>query len=377
MKQVIGWQDVFVEAHIADLHFGTIDPEKEFKILNEQFLNYLELMNVLDIVTIEGDLFDHKFMASSEAVIYAIQFVQRLIEICRRKRAAIILISGTGSHDSDQLKLFTPFLNSGCEMHIVFKTEFIFVKGKKILCIPELYNMGKKYYEQFLVHGGLYDACYMHGTFKGSIIGKNERDLDSNREPVFDIEDFDNCKGPIISGHVHVHNVYKQHFYYCGSPIRYRYGEEEPKGFMILLHNIQTKKYLLHFEEIQSFRYDTINLDHLLDQDPRVIVNYIKTLNDQGIDHIRIVFTKNSKSIELIKNYYRSRSDIKVETRFEEQKIKERLEEMDNEYQQYDYLFDGNLSPEQKLIQYINQEEKTEYWTLDSFNEFLHYIEKL
>ena len=50
---------------------------------------------------------------------------------------------------------------------------------------------------------------------------------------------------------------------------------------------------------------------------------------------------------------------------------------MDNEYQQYDYLFDGNLSPEQKLIQYINQEEKTEYWTLDSFNEFLHYIEKL
>ena len=65
MKQVIEFtnlKETFVEAHIADLHFGTIEPATEYKILNEQFLNYLEKMNVLDIVSINGDIFDHKFM---------------------------------------------------------------------------------------------------------------------------------------------------------------------------------------------------------------------------------------------------------------------------------------------------------------------------
>ena len=46
--------DTFVEAHIADIHFGAIDPRTQYNILTEQFINYLESMNVLDIVSING-----------------------------------------------------------------------------------------------------------------------------------------------------------------------------------------------------------------------------------------------------------------------------------------------------------------------------------
>lgn len=377
MKNVIQMQDLFVEAHIADLHFGCIDPLTEYKILNEQFLNYIEQMNVLDIVSINGDIFDHKFMASSEAVIYAINFIQRLIDICKRKNITIILISGTGSHDADQLKLFTPFLNQGCNIYIIFEAQFIYVKGKRILCVPEMYNMGKKYYEDLMYYDGLYDSCYMHGSFVGAVIGKNQRDLDSNREPVFDMQDFGNCKGPIISGHIHVHNCYKNDFHYCGCPIRYKFGEEEPKGFLILLHNLKSRKYIVHFEEIKSFRYDTINLDDMLTKDPKYIIDYINNLYSQGINHIRVVFTKQSPSIELIRRYYLNKNYIKVVTKFEEEKIKEELQQMNQKYSQYDYLFDGNLSPEQKLVQYINQSEGSDYWTVDRFVDFMNYIEKL
>ena len=377
MKNVIQMQDLFVEAHIADLHFGCIDPLTEYKILNEQFLNYIEQMNVLDIVSINGDIFDHKFMASSEAVIYAINFIQRLIDICKRKNTTIILISGTGSHDADQLKLFTPFLNQGCNIYIIFEAQFIYVKGKRILCVPEMYNMGKKYYEDLMYFDGLYDSCYMHGSFVGAVIGKNQRDLDSNREPVFDMQDFGNCKGPIISGHIHVHNCYKNDFYYCGCPIRYKFGEEEPKGFLILLHNLKSRKYIVHFEEIKSFRYDTINLDDMLTRDPKYIIDYINNLYSQGIDHIRVVFTKQSPSIELIRRYYLNKTYVKVVTKFEEEKIKEELQQMNQKYSQYDYLFDGNLNPEQKLVQYINQSEGSDYWTVDKFVDFMNYIEKL
>ena len=381
MKQVVSFdntKDTFVEAHISDLHFGTIEPLTEYKILNEQFLNYLEMMNVLDIVSVNGDIFDHKFMANSDAVVYAISFVQRLVDIWRRKNATLILINGTGSHDADQLKIFVPFMNQGCDLRIVTQTQFLFVKGKKILCIPEMYNMGEPYYNQYLVNSGLYDACYMHGTFKGSIFGKNKRDLNSNREPVFDIEDFGNCKGPIISGHVHVHGVYSSDFYYCGSPIRYKFGEEEEKGFIILLHNIKERKYMVHFEPIKSFRYDTINLDEMIDQDPRIIIDYIKALLNEGIDHLRILITKNNpRTIELLKNFYRSKANIKIETNFEQQKIQKELNTMNQKYKQYDYLFDQNLSPEQKLVQYINQEEGNDFWTVEKFADFMSYIEKL
>ena len=138
-------KDIFVEAHIADIHFGVMDPLKEYRILQEQFLSYLANMNVLDIVSINGDIFDRKLMANSDAVMYAMYFMRTLVNICIRKNATLILILGTASHDADQLKLFTSFIGTEVDIRIVLETQFLFVKGKKILCIPEMYNMGGEY----------------------------------------------------------------------------------------------------------------------------------------------------------------------------------------------------------------------------------------
>ena len=62
-------QEIFVEAIIADLHFGAMDPRTQYKILEEQFLSYISNLQILDAVTIAGDIFDHKFIASSDAVL--------------------------------------------------------------------------------------------------------------------------------------------------------------------------------------------------------------------------------------------------------------------------------------------------------------------
>ena len=56
-----------IEVHIADLHFGSIDPLKEFAILKEQFLDRIALVN-FDILSIDGDIFDKKLMANSQAI---------------------------------------------------------------------------------------------------------------------------------------------------------------------------------------------------------------------------------------------------------------------------------------------------------------------
>lgn len=377
-------QDFFVEAHIADIHFGVMDPYITYTILMDQFVKPLSEMNVLDIVSIDGDLFEHKFMASSDAVVYAIYFIQALIEVCKQKNATLLLISGTGAHDADQMRLFFPYMKrNDVDIRVIMSTTFEYVKGKRILCIPEQYNKGEDFYNGFLLRAGPYDACYMHGTIKGGIAGKNERDLDSVREPVFDEEDFGGCLGPIISGHNHVHSTYASNaFFYTGSPIRWKFGEEQAKGWILLFHNIRERWFKVHFETINSFRYDTLQFGEIMQSDPNTIIQYIEQVKATGIDYLRIQFTVNDgDKIALLKSYYRNRRDIVLENISEKQRkdlIQEKLDSMDAEQKEMmNTLSSPNLTPEEKLVVYMNKKNGHSYWTTDLFIKFMEDIKNL
>lgn len=376
-------QDFFVEAHISDIHFGVMDPEITYWILQKQFVEPLSQMQVLDIISIDGDLFDHKFMANSSAIMYAMYFVQSLIDICRQKNATLLLISGTGAHDADQMKLFYPFMKlTDVDVRVIMNVKFEYVKGKKILCIPELYNKGEDYYNFFLFKSGFYDACYMHGCYVGAIFGKNEPNLDSNREPVFSMNDFVGCRGPIISGHNHVHSIWDKDFYYCGSPIRWRFGEESDKGWILLCHNIRSKWYHVHFEPIISFRYETIKLGEILKSDPNTIIQYINAIKESGIDYLRIQFDIEDKDkIALLRSYYHGRRDIVLDNSFNQnfrEEIKNQLDDVDEEQQQLiETITNPNISPEEKLVIYMNNKEKDSCWTIDLFKRFMEDIKNI
>lgn len=370
MKQILHHvtdykSDVYVEAHIADIHFGALDPRVQYKILKEQFLNRISQMLVLDIISINGDIFDHKFMANSDAVLYASLFIEDLVKICNNKKCTLLIISGTASHDADQLKLFYHYLKS-TDIRIIEQIQFEWVKGKRILVIPELYNKGENYYLDFLKNQGYYHACYMHGTYKGSIYGKDVADLNSNREPIFCMNDFSNCLGPIISGHVHTPACYDTHFYYCGSPYRWKFGEEEDKGFNILLHNIHTGEYHLHFEPIYSFRYDTINLDDMINNDPKEVIDYIKNKQADGIDNIRVQFTiDNEANLAVIKSYFNTNSSVKIDANFKKENVIKETEAIQEQNKEYDFIFDKSATPYETLSNYINQQEGNVFITAE------------
>ena len=159
------------QVHISDIHFGVIDPLTEFNILKEQFIDkIISIANCLDVISINGDLFDHKVMANSPVVLYATKFISMLIDICTAYNITLIIIAGTKSHDNDQLQLFYHYIQeSNADIRIIESVSFEIVKGAKILCIPELYGMGEEYYNNFLSYSGNYDAVFMHGTVKGSV----------------------------------------------------------------------------------------------------------------------------------------------------------------------------------------------------------------
>ena len=360
-----------VSIHISDIHFGAIDPKTEFYILKEQYIDRISILDNIDLICIDGDLFDHKYMANSDVVYYASEFIRLLVELCKTKGITLILLHGTYSHDSNQLKLFYHYLQDPyIDIRIVETIKFEVVKGVRVLCIPELYNIDESIYQQYLFYSGIYELCIIHGTIEGSVYGNNV-----GQSRLFTIEDFINCSGPIIGGHIHTGGCFNSHFYYCGSPIRYKFGEEEPKGYLIVLQDLETRKYFVHKEIIESFRYDTIYLDDILSNDPKNVINYINNLKqEQNIDNLRIIFNTEipNDMILVLNNYYRSISNIKLqfEKDMKNKVLQKNMKEM-NDLGDLSFVLDKSLSEYEILTKYINFNKGYEYITVDKLKELL------
>ena len=197
--------------------------------------------------------------------------------------------------------------------------------------------------------------CIMHGTIKGAEYGDNVKD-----SRLFTLDDFKYCNGPIISGHIHTGGCFDRDFYYTGTPIRYKFGEENTKGFLILLYDLDSRRYHMHLEPIESFRYDTISLDALLLNDPKEVIDYINNLKEkENIDYLRIAISPlySQEHTELLKNYFRNRQDIKFKIEKNKKTEQEIVNKESELYDQYSYIFDPSMSEFEILARYINDKE--------------------
>lgn len=363
-----------IEVHLADLHFGAFDPKKQYQILIEQVLSDIIQLPKLDIISIDGDLFDHKVMSNSDAALYASKFVADLVHVAKQKNATLILLAGTYSHDFDQLKLFYHYMdnsnNYGVDVRVITNIQFEYIKGAKILMVPELNSVDESVYQKFFNQSGWYDAAFVHGTFEGSVYGN----LTSGSSRLLTAEDFKYCTGVAISGHVHKAGCFQGFYYYCGCPYRWKFGEEEEKGYIILAHDLDTQVHYVDFRPIKSFRYDTIFLDQLISEDPKAICDYInqRRIND-GIDFIKVKFRVPIPGYNktIINNYYRNNPTTFVEfmdiTEVEKQKQEQAI--MNNG--QYSYLMDPNISDFERFVMYVNEKEGCEFITVQKLTELL------
>ena len=102
-----------ITAHISDLHFPVMNPQKQYQILEEQFIQKIASLPRLDLVCVNGDLFDHKISLSSDATLYASMFIAHLVELVKIHNATLIILQGTASHDANQ-DLLSLYATSRC-----------------------------------------------------------------------------------------------------------------------------------------------------------------------------------------------------------------------------------------------------------------------
>ena len=361
-----------VAAHIADLHFPVMDPQKQYTILEEQFIQKIVQLPKLDLICIDGDIFDHKVSLSSDATLYASLFVSHLVEVAKVKQATLIILQGTLSHDANQLKMYYHYMErNDVDVRIVTNIRFEIVKNARVLCIPELYGVAEEIYQQFLFQSGFYDLCIMHGTIHGAVYGDNV-----GQGRLFHIEDFLNCAGPIISGHIHKPQCISDHFYYCGSPYRWRFDDDHFKGFILLCYNLNTRLYYLDYQEIISDNYKTITMDQLINNDPIDTINYIRNLKaTENIDYIRIKFNKliSMSQRMAINNAFRNNDDVSLEFFSQEKEIAQQAKEkLIKDTEEVKFLLDPSLTDEQRFVMWVNYLKKDEtYLTVEQLEEIL------
>lgn len=358
------------EVHIADLHFGAFNPQTQYQILQEQFLLPISQIPKLDVIVVDGDTFDHKTMSNSDASMFASIFVDNLVQLAKSKNATLVLLHGTYSHDFDQLKLFYHYLeDKTVDIRIVTTIKFEMIKGAKVLCIPELYGVDESVYQKHFFESGWYDEAFIHGTFKGAVYGDN---VGAGR--LLTPEDFIYCKGIAIAGHVHKSGCFNGFFYYCGCPYRWKFGEEEDKGYLLLCHDLDTQMHYVQFQKIESFRYDTIYLDQLVSEDPKQIIDYINKLKiEQGIDFIKVRFRVPVPGYNktIINNYYRNNSNVNIEFMDIKEAEEKRKEEQIKQNSQYSYLIDNTISDFERFVRYVNESEGEQFITVEKLKELL------
>lgn len=361
-----------IQAHIADLHFGVINPKTQYDILKTQIIDVLYQLPILDIIAIDGDLFDRKYMSDTDAILYATKFISDLVILSRIKSSTLVIIAGTREHDAGQLKLFYHYLNdTSIDIRIVETIQFEYIKGARILCIPELYNYPEDDYYEFLFNSGHYDMCFMHGTIEGS--GYNN----IPGAKLFTMKDFCNCKGPIISGHIHTGGCFNSYFYYTSSPLRWRFGEEQPKGFLIVLYDLVSRYHYTYLQEVKSFTYKTVNLSDIVNNDPDDIINYINYLKEsENIDYIRVQFDVpiEQSKMDIIHNYYKTNNTVKFKHARDTKSItRDSLHENDIAiYDKFAYLF-SPIGPYEKLARYIvDKEPNAVYITAQCIEDILN-----
>lgn len=340
--------------NISDIHIGKKD-DMRLKEELEIFFDYLKDTENIDMITISGDLFDRVLTANEYGTTLALEFIQRLIDLYVPE-IDIRIIKGTRSHDFNQLDILKVFKEkSGSHFKIIEKNEVEVFNGYKILYLPEEYptDYDDFYKENLLgVEDKVYDFIIGHGMIDFIAFTGYEDDSENrvHGTPTHKADDLIRVtKGPIIFGHIHEKQEYKDKIYYTGSYSRYSFDTPSEKGFMVFdIDDDDPSKFKMTFiENTKAPTYAVLDIDKLNLEGVDDHVKYIKELSDK-YDFVKIK-TGNKANLDIARALTEKDSSIKVQS---VNKEKETIK-VDPKYE---YILKKELPLNETIRKFMNEE---------------------
>lgn len=340
--------------NISDIHIGKKD-DMRLKEELEIFFDYLKDTENIDMITISGDLFDRVLTANEYGTTLALEFIQRLIDLYIPE-IDIRIIKGTRSHDFNQLDILKVFKEkAGSHFKIIEKNEVEVFNGYKILYLPEEYptDYDDFYKENLLgVEDKVYDFIIGHGMIDFIAFTGYEDDSENrvHGTPTHKADDLIRVtKGPIIFGHIHEKQEYKNKIYYTGSYSRYSFDTPSEKGFMVFdMDDDDPSKFKMTFiENTKAPTYAVLDIDKLNLEGVDDHVKYIKELSDK-YDFVKIK-TGNKANLDIARALTEKDSSIKVQS---VNKEKETIK-VDPKYE---YILKKELPLNETIRKFMNEE---------------------
>ncbi len=222
---------------LGDIHLGHMNNKTAFIIENLRKMLYSnkELMDSLDAIFINGDLFERLLVTNSEDYDLIVEWFNELMAFCASRKIKLRLLEGTPLHDSKQGKVFqtnTDKLNLEVDfkyitdIHIEYMEDF----DLNILYVPD--QNDKPAIDRFTDILKLMksknltkvDLTMMHGQFRYQL--PVLLDSSHNEDDFLNITRF-----YIHTNHIHCASVYDR-ILASGSFDRLAHNEEEDKGFI-------------------------------------------------------------------------------------------------------------------------------------------------
>ena len=364
---------------ISDIHVGAMPLDIIRREYNEIFINKINNMKKLDFVIVAGDFFDHKFYLNDKESIVAYSMLNDLVEACKEKNAALRFVYGTESHECNQYDILSLLKIYDNVKVIKYAESEELLDGLNVLYLPEEHLLNKSEYYKDLFIKDTYNYVFGHGVIREvttdiAVTIENRASANKKRKevPVFSTKELTNiCKGQTFFGHYHINKEIDNKVFSIGSFSRWKFGEEERKGFYELTCDSDKDTYeAKYIENTSADPYTTVTYGYNNDifnnetDMNETLLGIENMINRDLHNHVRFVFNvpenveNPEATLNLIKERYKFNDNIKTEVvhGYVEKKKEKQKEQIRADNLKYSFIFDENLSIEEKTSRYIEIE---------------------
>lgn len=254
---------VFRYVVLGDIHLGHLNTPTAWTIHGlDRYLNS-DLIRDVDMVILEGDVFDH-LLANDDENIYQIhRWATLLMMRCATYGTQLRIVEGTSSHDRTQCRYFVEqAANANIPVDLHYATTFSIEYNERLdsnfLYVPDNTTLHPdeilKQVKQLLADRGLekVDFAIMHGAFKYQY--NYATSTPGHDEATY----LEMVKYFIMIGHVHQPSQYDR-ILAAGSFDRGSHGDEGAKGMYDVSVREDGTHTITFIENRLAKRYDTIN----------------------------------------------------------------------------------------------------------------------
>ena len=366
----------YIGAVISDIHVGAFNVDKLHEELKILFLDRLYREPKLDFVVVCGDFFDHKFFLNDKEASIAYIILNEIVNLCKDKNAVLRFVYGTESHECNQYDILSLLKIYDKVSVIKTVTEEELLPGLNVLYIPEEQILDKsEYYSEYFNNINKYDYIFGHGIVREVMkelcvhIDKVKENKKRKKPPVFNSVELSKiCKGQIYFGHYHMNQEYDNKIFSISSFSRWRFGEEEKKGYYMLECNPSKEKYKQVFIEntiADSYKSFSFGYNHDIFNDSielkKSLDNIDNILKLEPSKHMKFIFNipkdaENPEStIKYIKEKLKYKDNIKIDIvhGYIDERTKIKKEKINEESLKYSFIFNKSMSLEDKLSKFI------------------------